>query len=142
MSATSGLIHWFRLPGDKKAPAHPGATPAVTSEDTTAEEPELLVRCRNCGHVVARPKDRIERDGAHHHTFANPHGIVYDIRCFRSADGCAASGPATFEFTWFKGYRWRIAVCRACLTHLGWRFDSATSDRFFGLIADRLIFPD
>ena len=81
-------------------------------------------------------------EGAHQHTFANPGGIVYQIGCFQSAKGCAQTGPATDEFSWFKGFRWRIVVCRACLLHLGWVFISHARGHFYGLILDRLIFPD
>jgi hypothetical protein len=34
-----------------------------------------------------------------------------------------------------------VAVCTACLSHLGWRFDSASGAAFWGLILDHLIFP-
>jgi len=141
MTAESGFLFWFRLPGEKPAPAKPGAVPTEAAEEKTAEEPEALVLCRRCGQAIARPGDRTVRDGSHQHTFANPHGIVYEILCFQTADGCTTSGPATDEFTWFKGYRWRVAVCRACVIHLGWHFASDSGDRFFGLISDRLIFP-
>lgn len=142
MTAASGLMHWFRLPEDRPTPGKTGAEPAATAEGKTADEPEALILCRSCGQAVARLHDRTERHGSHRHTFANPHGIVYEILCFRAAEGSAASGPATNEFTWFKGYRWRVVVCRACLVHLGWLFDADSGDRFYGLIGDRLIFPN
>jgi hypothetical protein len=47
------------------------------------------------------------------------------------------TGIKTDEFTWFAGYTWQIGVCRKCLSHLGWRFQSM-GDYFFGLILDRL----
>ncbi len=141
MTAASGIFYWFRLPDDQTTPGKTDAVPAEEVEDKKADEPEALILCRNCSHAIAHPKDRVERNGVHRHTFANPHGIVYEILCFRAAEGAAASGPATNEFTWFKGYRWRVAVCRACLVHLGWLFIADGGDRFYGLIEDRLIFP-
>ena len=51
-------------------------------------------------------------------------------------------GPETDEFTWFKGYRWRIAVCGRCQVHLGWRFRSANRAEFHALILDKLLLPD
>ena len=102
------------------------------------ESPALL--CRQCLAFIARPEDRIAVDGAHHHTFANPHGIVFEIGCFQQAPGCAAAGAPTDEFTWFAGHRWQVAVCGACLTHLGWRFTGInTGGGFFGLILDQLV---
>jgi hypothetical protein len=92
-------------------------------------------------HPVTRVQERIAVNGAHRHTFANPHGIVFEIGCFKRASGCAAVGPASDEFTWFAGYRWRVGLCAACLTHLGWVFTAAGGDGFHGLICERLIEP-
>lgn len=51
-------------------------------------------------------------------------------------------GPETDEFTWFSGFRWRIALCGRCQVHLGWRFTAAHTDDFHALIVDRLRYPD
>ena len=95
--------------------------------------------CRQCRHVITSPSERIQVQGAHRHTFANPQGIVFEIGCFGNAQGCGYAGSATDEFSWFKGYRWRIAVCGKCLIHLGWLYISNTLPGFNGLILDRLI---
>jgi len=113
--------------------------PAAADEKTPQTEPYIL--CRNCLHAITRPADRIPVDGLHRHTFANPHGMVFEIGCFRSAEGCAAIGSASAEFTWFAGHDWRGCVCAACLVHLGWRFASNGGNTFYGLILDRLIEP-
>ena len=125
----------------KTAPPDQGRTPQDAPEDTTAVADERRVLCRECLHPVTREEDRTEIHGAHQHTFANPSGIVFTIGCFRSADGCGAAGSPSDEFTWFAGFSWRVAVCTACLSHLGWRFDSASGAAFWGLILDHLIFP-
>ncbi|HNS99887.1 MAG TPA: cereblon family protein [Polyangiaceae bacterium] len=80
---------------------------------------------------------RIEVAGAHRHTFANPHGLVFQIGCFSEATGCRGTGPASDDFTWFSGYEWQVGVCARCGIHLGWRFISHRTS-FFGLIVDRL----
>jgi len=72
-------------------------------------------------------------------SFANPHGIVFEIGCFTAVKGCGYVGPPSDEFSWFAGYDWRVAVCFMCLTHLGWFFSSAGKESFHGLILDRLI---
>ena len=74
----------------------------------------------------------------HEHVFFNPSGLAFTIRCFRQAPGCLVQGAATDAFTWFAGYHWRLALCKRCLTHLGWRFETR-DDRFFALISDRLL---
>jgi hypothetical protein len=90
---------------------------------------------------VARQQDRIVVDGSHHHVFANPHGLVFEIVCFAAVTGCGVAGEASAEFTWFPGYRWRVLFCGACLTHLGWKFDGEDGGAFYGLIRDRLQQP-
>jgi hypothetical protein len=102
------------------------------------EDPRIL--CRACRHPITRPGERISVDGAHRHTFANPSGLVFEVGCFRQADGCGAVGPKSAEFTWFAGYAWRVGICAACGIHLGWRFTSQAGHTFHALILDRLIF--
>jgi hypothetical protein len=116
----------------------------IVVEDEAGEqiyEDDKFIRCSQCLNSIARPNDRIVIGGAHRHTFANPHGILFEIACFSFADGCGYLGPDTDEFTWFKGYAWRIAVCGKCLFHLGWQYISSGKDSFYGLIIDRLIYP-
>ncbi|GEM_PF-352942 len=110
----------------------------------TQHEPDLndhieqWLVCANCGSRITRPVSRISVDGSHRHTFANPLGVVFEIGCFAPAPGCLVTGEATADFTWFRGYKWRIAICASCYTHLGWRFEAGHGDAFFGLILDRL----
>ncbi len=113
-------------------------------KDKPDEEPpesEEFIRCRACHRVVTHPRERTEVQGAHRHTFANPSGVVFEIGCFGTAAGCAYAGPTTDEFSWFRGHRWKIAVCGGCLSHLGWRFISTGGHAFHGLILNRLIEP-
>jgi len=100
---------------------------------------EKHILCRQCRQVITSANERIEVQGSHQHTFANPHGIIYEIGCFRSVIGCGYAGPPSDEFSWFRGFSWRVAVCAMCLTHLGWLFTSLGSVSFNGLILDRLI---
>ena len=94
--------------------------------------------CTYCETPVTSLAARRDVEGAHIHTFTNPHGIVFRIGCFASAPGCLASGELSDHFTWFPGYSWQIALCGACKIHLGWRFLSGR-DAFHGLIGDRLV---
>lgn len=107
-----------------------------------AKEPEKRLCCKMCGQAITREKDKIERDGAHMHLFTNPHGLRFHIGCFRDVSGCVEIGKSTEEFTWFLGYGWRIALCGSCHEHLGWNFRSDGSDRFYGLILNRLAYPN
>ncbi|MEW6672618.1 MAG: cereblon family protein [Thermodesulfobacteriota bacterium] len=129
---------WFRVPpgkpDDDKAKGSPGEKPFQEESDSGE-----AILCGHCHQVLTDPSERIRIQGAHRHTFANPHGIVFQIGCFRSVRGCGQVGPATSEWSWFKGYSWRILVCRMCLTHLGWLYTSAGDEGFSGLILDRII---
>lgn len=100
---------------------------------------EKVIVCRRCLTHITEEDQRISVDGAHRHTFANPHGHVFDIGCFKSAAGCLGRGPASDEFAWFPGYSWRIVICSGCMAHLGWMFQSQGGDRFLGLIMDGLV---
>lgn len=112
-------------------------------ESPEAEEdinPEIL--CRQCRQGVTDPEQRITVQGGYRHTFANPHGIVFEIGCFREVRNCGVLGSPTDEFSWFSGFRWQVAICGTCLAHLGWLFTGAGPELFFGLILDRLLFPE
>lgn len=119
----------------------PAPTLETEAADERAPQEEIYILCRACRHPIARPADRIRVQGRHRHTFANPHGIVFEIGCFQRAPGCGAIGPDSDEFTWFPGHRWRVCICAACLTHLGWFFAAPGGHTFHGLIIDRLIEP-
>ena len=93
--------------------------------------------CASCGNRITKISERTEIHGAHHHTFANPHGIIYHIGCFLTAFGCIAQDEESTQFSWFPGYSWQIELCRTCGAHLGWRFRSENKC-FHGLILERL----
>jgi len=91
------------------------------------------LRCAVCEHRITDGAFRTARNGAHEHTFVNPHGIVHHIGCFVAAPGCSLRGDPQSAFSWFPGWSWQIAVCHQCNTHLGWIFRCA-GERFHGLV--------
>ena len=140
MQIRNGDIYLLREPADESGSEGDTAILEKEAEEPAPEE-EAYILCRQCRQAVTRPADRIAVQGSHRHTFANPHGIVFDIGCFGKAIGCGYAGAASDEFTWFAGYSWRVCYCAMCLTHLGWKFSSKGGDNFHGLILDRLIEP-
>jgi hypothetical protein len=64
--------------------------------------------------------------------------VAFTFGCFEAAPGALPLGEATALHTWFPGYTWRVAHCRACGVHLGWRFGGGEPG-FYGLILDRLV---
>jgi len=141
ISATTDCVCFFRIPADKPGEADETTTVEKEAGEQSPEEEEYIL-CRQCRQAITRPIERMAIQGSHRHTFANPHGIVFEIGCFRNATGCGYAGAATNEFSWFAGYSWRVCFCAMCLTHLGWIFSSKGADIFHGLILGRLIEPD
>ena len=129
--------YFFRVPTGKGA-GDVSKTFVKDKLDEDLKDGERIL-CRQCRQLITTTGERIEIQGAHQHTFFNPHGIVYEIGCFRSVIGCRYSGPPTNEFSWFAGYSWRISVCSKCLLHLGWLYLSDTEGSFSGLILNHII---
>lgn len=126
-----GILRFLREPGA-------GDPEVVEAEEIEEEERgEGGIFCRRCGHRVTGEASRIAVNGSHTHAFFNPAGILFELGCFRKAPGCSVHGEASSEFSWFAGYRWRIALCGQCAAHLGWRFENRDA-AFFCLILSHL----
>ena len=108
---------------------------AVEKEKQAAGD-KRQIRCRSCRGPVTDESERVTVGGKHVYLRTNPAGIEYEFGCFGHAEGCAALGEATGEYTWFPGYRWQVGICSHCGSHLGWVFSAES--RFFGLILARL----
>jgi hypothetical protein len=128
--------------------AYESSKPRWSKERHERREPDasdgdrgVEIVCARCGQRITDAGERTERSGLHVHSQINPHGFIWEFGCWRSAPGCAATGEPTSEFSWFAGYRWQIGSCRGCDLHLGWLF-AGDSDRFWGLIVDRLVERD
>ncbi len=104
-------------------------------EQKKKENPWLF--CTICKNKITKIKDKIEVNSKHSHSFLNPHGIYYNVRCFKNAVGCIPYEKPTEQFTWFPGFTWQIVVCSKCKIHNGWIYDSGKSV-FYGLIDNRL----
>lgn len=117
---------------------------SLLEDEVEKSEDRNPLICAVCGERITSIRERVEMNGTHAHTFTNPHGLTFDIGCFRSAPGCKPVGEATEAWTWFRGYAWRVAVCGGCGAHLGWGYEPADPGTrgFFGLILDRLSQPD
>ena len=96
------------------------------------------ILCRPCHFPITSKAMALSVDGQDTHVRVNPAGFSYSFTCYREAPGCTVIGEATAKYSWFQGYRWRLAICAACGEHLGWHFSGETP--FFGLIVDRLLF--
>ncbi len=110
---------------------------APFSKDQTRRED--LVLCKFCLNRITNASEQMAVEGKLHHTFANPEGIVYEISCFKSAIGCMGIGSFSAQFSWFGGYEWQVAVCRACQKHMGWFFAASSGSSFSGLIVPHVV---
>ena len=122
-----------QVPG---APRKGGTTAPVvrTTDDFGGRGPLVCVACQQ---PITDDDQRVERGGAHHHTFVNPGGFSYEIECFLVATGCSYRGVPETAFSWFPGFSWQIAACGRCGAHLGWLF-RAPDETFHGFISGRL----
>ncbi len=123
-----------RLREVRHTPGSLGEDPDV--EDVIALSAGRRLLCRACAEPVTADAHRVAVEGRNVHLRTNPAGFDYEFACFGVAAGAVAVGEATDEHTWFAGFTWRIAICRACGFHLGWLFEGATV--FYGLILNRL----
>jgi hypothetical protein len=128
--------------------AYEGSKPRWNQARHKKREPDagdrarrVRIECARCGHHITDGDARTERNGLHEHSQVNPHGFIWCFGCWRAAPGCVATGTPTEAFSWFAGYRWQIGSCGGCDLHLGWLF-AGDSDRFWGLIADRVVERD
>ena len=76
----------FRLPHEKQSDEMPGSIVEDETEEQASDKEEYIL-CRQCHNIITSPTERIEVQGSHQHNFANPHGIVFEIGCFRNVKG-------------------------------------------------------
>ena len=105
--------------------------------DNATRPKEGFLFCTACSHLLGHVEDRIEVNGSFLHSCTNPYGYVHHFGCHRDAHGCAISGGYHSADSWFQGFRWRLANCGNCNTHLGWLFEKP-DEHFYGLILDRI----
>ncbi|KAI5631997.1 yippee zinc-binding/DNA-binding /Mis18, centromere assembly domain-containing protein [Phthorimaea operculella] len=94
--------------------------------------------CATCANEIAR-RDHIfamSSEGVHSN-YTNLGGYMHDIVTVSRAVNIELTGAPSAEYSWFPGYTWTIAVCSACMAHVGWRFDamrkSLRPTQFYGL---------
>ncbi|MCE9500702.1 MAG: hypothetical protein K8R21_09405 [Leptospira sp.] len=110
----------------------------ISNSESEISQYRKFIVCKSCHNIITSPLEVIVVDGKHRHLFVNPSGVLFEISCFSSAQGCKDISEPTTEFSWFPSFEWSIAVCNSCSIHLGWNYISKESG-FYGLIRDRLV---
>lgn len=105
--------------------------------DEGFERTVRIIYCVSCGTPLALASDAIIVAGQHEHSFINPEGYLYRIRCFAEVRNVLTLGEPSSKFSWFPGHTWVILQCVACCVHVGWQFDGGAA-RFYALIADKI----
>lgn len=129
----NGNIQPYLLRAFRDDPIHSFSKQQKNKKSLHGEEKELLY-CITCLRLITSGDQRIQVEGSHEHTFLNPGGCMYKIGCFQDAIGSVAQGMPTDEFTWFKGFHWRVAYCKKCFQHIGWQYLQSNQEYFWGLI--------
>lgn len=127
------------LRDDRADPRGPGTGRQSEQAPGPAAEQDRPLCCTACRGPVTAAAQRSVQAGRHEHVCANPEGILFRIGCFAQAPGCIIIGRPTSRWTWFPGFRWRVALCGRCGAHLGWHFGDGSGDGFYGLIINRLM---
>lgn len=116
------------------------AVDLVTHTHVDERSDGVAYYCARCGAFMTRARLGIRMNGEHEHVVFNPAGLVFRIVCFSDAPGAVAVGNASDQFTWFKGFTWRLALCKGCGTHMGWMYEGTGAPAvFFGLIRTMLV---
>lgn len=99
--------------------------------------------CSNCNAMISTSDQLVKIGGTSRHRFVNPAGVNCEFLTLRSCHGVIADGPATEEYSWFSGYRWRLAFCLQCFQHLGWHYEAIRAWNrpvaFWGVLLDHLV---
>ena len=110
-----------------------------THDDAIDTAEVQAIVCAPCEAALAERSDVIP--GERYPVYANPAGVVFELVLVSTAPGTRAVSAPVLEHTWFAGYAWQIAVCSACLAHVGWHYVATGGQRpqhLVGLIADKV----
>lgn len=124
----------FKQSSDEKIDA---VSSKILGETETEQEKESIL-CKICKNEITSAEYATSVNGQHAHILKNPAGITFHIGCYSQAWGCIVYGIPTYEFTWFAGFSWCVALCSHCFAHLGWYYQSG-GESFYGLILANLV---
>jgi uncharacterized CHY-type Zn-finger protein len=108
------------------------------SQAAKTEKEKESILCKTCNNEITTAEYTTAVNGQHAHILQNPAGITFHIGCFSRTWGCLTYGIPTYDFTWFAGFSWCVALCAQCFSHLGWYYQSGEGS-FYGLILANLI---
>ncbi|XP_046852634.1 protein cereblon-like isoform X2 [Xenia sp. Carnegie-2017] len=97
-----------------------------------------IMTCNYCRSIIADKKDLFSMSSTGlMGSYVNPGGIVHETITFHKAKCLRLRGSSSTEHSWFPGYAWTIAECKACGSHMGWKFTAVNKklipSKFWGL---------
>jgi hypothetical protein len=99
-------------------------------EELGKEEEEKFY-CASCGHLITTGRWLISVDGGHEHTFFNPAGIIFDIRCFKEAPGAVAAGNRPMSSLGSRATAGKWPYAAAAAPSWGGNSPATTRRRYF-----------
>ncbi|XP_050419400.1 protein cereblon [Patella vulgata] len=103
-----------------------------------------VLQCKYCNAPIANKNDVFSMAvegpmGA----FVNPAGHVHETLTIYNVQNIQLIGRSSTEHSWFPGYSWKIAQCRSCANHMGWKFKAThknfTPQLFWGMCRSSLV---
>lgn len=92
--------------------------------------------------MITNSDRQIAIDGKKRHHFVNPAGIECEFYTFLSCPGAVSHRQSTDANTWFSGYRWSLAFCSHCFSHIGWHYEAMAPEErpveFWGILCSHL----
>jgi len=101
---------FFKTPSEKQNENKGKTIFSEKDQDQTNEFNENYILCKACSNEITNLKEKINVNGLHYHTFANPNSIIFDIACYKTAPECNYTGSLTDEYSRFINYRWQVSI--------------------------------
>ena len=86
--------------------------------------------CSACNSVITYSDRLVAVSGSKRHSFTNPAGVFCEFFTFSSCPGAVTFGDPTEEHSWFPGYSWSLALCKAAATIWGGPIKRLLNQRF------------
>ena len=116
--------------------------PGVKDDDEALEAPRRICCARCRAHLSDRSCIAGVLGYSAQRVVSNPAGVMFEIITVLDAWSVLKVGPASTDFSWYKGAQWTVTSCANCGLHLGWFFEVLAASSplsFYGLVASSIV---